>query len=518
MDRQTGPQAAPAARPAKPPKTPKTFAGELFSSMAVMLLLGLALMCGIQTALSTVYFARERRAALTSVLDGAAMLSQRLAGEGTVVTLPDTDAALLQNARDRLALFETVSGAVVFVADGDGNILLSTGPDDNFTGRPVSADRLRAMDGGQDRMEQSDLGGVLTRRCYVAGRALPLGGAAGYLFVATPMDMLRRYLSDMLGIFVFSALLMLLFSGIVSLVMTRRLAAPVRAVNAAARRLGSGDFSARAPAAGYQELEDLSAAFNDMAARLQTIDNARGQFMGNIAHELRTPMTSIQGFIEGMRDGTIPPEEHEKYLAVVAQETARLSRLVQNMLDITRLEAGEVPIHAREYDIFTTVTDVVLADEQRIEEGHIDIEGLGGPPARVWADPDLVHQIVYNLVDNAIKFTPPGGVIRFAAAPQGEQLALSIENTGTGIAADALPYVFERFYKEDRSRGLNTRGAGLGLHISKVLVGLMGGTIRVESEEGQWCRFTFTLPARAPAAPPAPAGPNAGKKKKRRRK
>lgn len=494
--------------------TKKTFGRELFSSMAVTLVAGLALMCGIQTALSTVYFAHERRTALTSVLDGAAMLSRRLAGEGTVVTLPDIDQTLLQNARDRLALFETVSGAVVFVADENGDILLHTGPDEMLTGRPVDAGRLAALDSGLDQMEQSDLGGVLARRYYVAGRALPLEGTAGYLFVATPMDVLYRYIYDMLGIFILSAGLMLLFCGVVSLVMTRRVSAPIRAVGAAARRLGSGDFSARAPAAGYQELEDLSVTFNDMAARLQTIDNARGQFMGNIAHELRTPMTSIQGFIEGMRDGTIPPEEHEKYLAIVAQETARLSRLVQNMLDITRLEAGEVPIHAREYDIFTTVTDVVLADEQRIEEGKIDIEGIDAPPAKVWADPDLVHQIVYNLVDNAIKFTPPGGVIRFATAKENGQLALSVENTGAGIAADALPYVFERFYKEDRSRGLNTRGAGLGLHISKVLVGLMGGTIRVESEEGQWCRFTFTLPLSAPTAPAEK--PEKTKKKRRR--
>lgn len=492
-------------------KSAKSFGRELFSSMAVTLVLGLALMCGIQIILSSVYFARERRTALRSVLDGAVILSQRLAEEGTIVTLPDIDKELLENARDRLSLFETVSGAVVFVADGNGVILLHTGPDENFTGLSLDADRLRTLDSGQDVMEQSNLGGVLAKKYYVSGRALPLGGNSGYLFVATPMDVLNQYLSDMIGIFVLSATLMLLFCGVVSLVIARRVSAPILEVGEAARRLGSGDFSARAPTAGYQELEDLSATFNDMAARLQTIDNARGQFMGNIAHELRTPMTSIQGFIEGMRDGTIPPEEHEKYLTIVAQETARLSRLIQNMLDITRLEAGEVPIHAQLYDLFTTVTDVVLADEQRIEEGKIDIEGLGGPPVKVWADPDLVHQIVYNLVDNAIKFTPPGGVIRFATDKQGDQVALSVENTGAGIAADALPYVFERFYKEDRSRSMNTRGAGLGLHICKVLVGLMNGTIRVESEEGKWCRFTFTLPAQPPAAEAAPE-PRARKK------
>ena len=263
----------------------------------------------------------------------------------------------------------------------------------------------------------------------------------------------------------------------------------------AARRLGSGDFTARAPVDGCVELADFATTFNNMAARLQTIDNSRGQFMGNIAHELRTPMTTIKGFIDGMLDGTIPQEETKHYLGIVSQETGRLARLVQNMLDITKLEAGEVPIHAQTYDLWKTVTDVVLSDEQRIEDGKIDIQGLGGDPLPIYADPDFVHQVVYNIVDNAIKFTPAGGTISFAAERHGNMVEVRIENTGAGIAPEALPFVFERFYKEDRSRGMNTRGSGLGLHICKILINLSGGQIHAESEEGKWCRFVFTLPA-----------------------
>ena len=242
------------------------------------------------------------------------------------------------------------------------------------------------------------------------------------------------------------------------------------------------------------ELADFATTFNNMAARLQTIDNSRGQFMGNIAHELRTPMTTIKGFIDGMLDGTIPQEETKHYLGIVSQETGRLARLVQNMLDITKLEAGEVPIHAQTYDLWKTVTDVVLSDEQRIEDGKIDIQGLGGDPLPIYADPDFVHQVVYNIVDNAIKFTPAGGTISFAAERHGNMVEVRIENTGAGIAPEALPFVFERFYKEDRSRGMNTRGSGLGLHICKILINLSGGQIHAESEEGKWCRFVFTLP------------------------
>lgn len=161
-----------------------------------------------------------------------------------------------------------------------------------------------------------------------------------------------------------------------------------------------------------------------------------------------------------------------------------------------------MPIHAQTYDLWKTVTDVVLSDEQRIEDGKIDIQGLGGDPLPIYADPDFVHQVVYNIVDNAIKFTPAGGTIRFGVERLGPEVEVSIWNSGQGISPEALPYVFQRFYKEDQSRGLHARGAGLGLNICKVLVNLSGGQIRVESKQGEWCRFVFTLPVQ----PPNPGG------------
>jgi len=472
----------------------KTISAEIFSTIAAVVVLGLAFMCAIQTALSGTYFARERQAALTSILDGATALSQRFADEGFIVTRPILDERRQESARSGFALFETSSGALIFVADEGGNVLLDTGAD-AMTGQPVPEELLRQMDAGQDIFERNNLGGALAGKYYVAGRALQVGDAHGYLFAATPMDALGSYVGDMFSMFVLSGAAVLLICGALSFVLARRITGPIQDVGDAARRLGSGDFTARAPVTGCAEMADFATTFNNMAGRLQTIDNARGQFMGNIAHELRTPMTTIKGFIDGMLDGTIPTEENEHYLSIVSQETGRLARLVQNMLDITKLEAGEVPVHAKVYDVWQTVTDVVLADEQRIEDQKIDIQGLGGQPLNVFADPDFVHQVVYNLVDNAIKFTPTGGVISFSAQKKDGMVELSIQNTGAGISPEALPFVFERFYKEDKSRGMNTRGSGLGLHICKILIGLSGGQIRVTSEEGEWCRFTFTLPA-----------------------
>lgn len=336
---------------------------------------------------------------------------------------------------------------------------------------------------------------TLHDKYYIAGRRVNLGGSEGYLFAATPVHALAVYIRSILTMFLLSSAVILIVCGILCMVLARRITWPIEQISQAAKRLGGGDFTARAPVTGCQELADFATTFNNMAGRLQNIDNSRGQFMGNIAHELRTPMTSIKGFIDGMLDGTIPESEYKHYLGVVSQETGRLARLVQNMLDITKLESGEVKGTPKNYDIWSTVTDVVLSDERRIEDGKIDIQGLGPTGTMVYADPDFIHQVVYNIVDNAIKFTPPDGVIKFDIQQENDMVRVTIENTGDGIAPDALPFVFERFYKEDRSRGLNTRGSGLGLHICKVLINLSGGQIKAESEMGKWCRFTFTLPA-----------------------
>lgn len=467
---------------------------EFFSSTALVLLLSLTLMVGVQCAMSVGYFTSERRAALTSVLDAATALSEQFTDYGSDVTRPIADEAVRERVEAGFELFHTSSAVTIFIADGEGDQLLKT-DSDQLNDAPVPVEVLDSMTDGKDYFAQTDLGGMLASKHYVAGRRIQTGQDEAYLFVCASTQSLYHYLEDSLGIFLFSAAAILLFATLISILLARKISAPIEQISAAARQLGSGDFTARAPVDGCEELADFATTFNNMATRLQTIDNARGQFMGNIAHELRTPMTTIKGFIDGMLDGTIPESEYKRYLGIVSQETGRLARLVQNMLDITKLESGEYKVQARSYNVWETLTDVVLSDEQRIENAKIDIEGLEPGQEIVFADPDLVHQVVYNIVDNAIKFTPANGVIRFKVQRAGDMVTISIENTGEGIAPEALPFVFERFYKEDRSRGLNTRGSGLGLHICKVLINLSGGQIKAESEQGKWCRFTFTLPA-----------------------
>ena len=472
----------------------KTISNMYFATTAILLVAGITVMGFVQMYLSMSYFVGERKSALSGVVQVAAKQVSLLQQGEDLPQLSEEDRDRMQQA---IGIVSETSDSSLLLADAQGNVVLAAGFDQAL-GAQIPRNVLDQMAGGQKAMfDSGTLGGVYDKGQYTAGCVLTdaAGQVRGYAFASSNISALNGYVADMFSTFILSAGLMLLISSLLSVVFTTRLTLPLRRIAEAARKFGAGDFSTRVPVEGEDEVAQLAVTFNNMAANLEAIDSSRSNFMGNIAHELRTPMTSVKGFVDGMLDGTIPPELYNHYLGVVSQEVGRLTRLIQNMLDISKLEAGEYQVNARSYDVWESITGAALAAEQRIESGKIQIQGLVPERTMVYADPDLVHQVVYNLLDNAIKFTPEEGIIRFGVTRSGGQVTVSIWNTGPGIAPEALPFVFDRFFKEDRSRGLNTRGSGLGLHICKVLVNLSGGKIWVESQEGEWCRFSFTLPA-----------------------
>lgn len=471
----------------------KSISSSYFSMTALALVSGILVMGFFQMYLSMEYFKNDKEAALDTIVEVLAgqLQSRRYMPEGWA------DTEKMEALADSARIIGKSSGNVVFIAGTDGDVVLcSQGHDCTHTG-PVAQRVLEEICKNGKYFEVGTLGGALPQRYYTSARPLYAedGKLEGFLFASANAAGLGVFISDMFSSFVLSAGLMLLVASVLSILFTNRLTTPLRGIAAAARKFGGGDFSVRVPVDGDDELAQLAQTFNNMAMSLERIDSSRASFMGNIAHELRTPMTSIKGFIDGMLDGTIPPGMQQHYLSLVSQEVGRLARLTQNMLDITKLEAGEYKVNAAAYDVWETVTSVVLSAEQRIEEHNIQIEGFAPSKTMVYADADLVYQVVYNILDNAIKFTPDGGTITLGVNRVGGMVQVSVRNTGEGLSAEALPFVFDRFYKADKSRGLNARGNGLGLHICKVLVGLSGGEIRADSESGKWCQFSFTLPA-----------------------
>ena len=479
----------------------KSISVQFFSLAASVLLLGVLVMGLSEMVLFTRYFSGERFANLED-----AGRSSEEAAAALIAEHPQTDPEeLVPELALRLELIGKGARVGIFVADSAGNIRNICIPDGTegpeSTSVPTELLEAAAAEPGRPLREYGTLSGVMAARYYVSIRSLTAFSEPEQLtlFVYSPARRFSPMPAELFSNFLVSALMMLVIAGMLTVLAIGKVTEPLHRISEAAQRFGGGDYSARAEGIdGDDEIAALAKSFNTMADNLEQADRSRAQFSGNIAHELRTPMTTIKGFVDGILDGTIPPEMEKHYLGLVSQETGRLARLVQNMLDLSKMESGEYPVNARIFNIWDTVTGAALSAEQRINDGQIEIEGLTLDRFPVYADPDLIHQVVYNLLDNAIKFTPPGGVIRFSAEKLGPEAEISVWNSGQGIAPEALPHVFDRFYKEDRSRGLNARGAGLGLHICKVLVNLSGGRIRAESEQGEWCRFVFTLPTEPP--------------------
>ena len=457
-----------------------------FTSITTVLVASVLVMGLIQTWLSTNYFRSEKDKQLRQVVDVVA---------GSVHAgnlFPAGEDA------DTLSYMAEVTRTVLFITDTGGNVEIVTGGNIQPQGAKVPDELLAALVESGSFSGVGRLGGLFPTNYYISG--VPLIDSSnrltGFIFAATDTSTLQVYIIDTMSTFVLSAAIVLFVSSVLALVLTNRTINPIRQLSNAAKRFAEGDYSARVPVEGDDELATLSVTFNEMANSVEATDISRRSFMGNIAHELRTPMTTIKGFIDGMIDGTIPVEQRDKYLAVVSDEVGRLARLTKNMLDISRLEAGEYQPDNTVFDIWDPITAVMIGAEKRIEDKIISIEGMEHEDAAmVLADADFVHQVLYNLVDNAIKFADDGGTIGITVGTVKGQVNICIKNSGSAIEAEALAHVFDRFYKADKSRGVNARGAELGLHISKVLVGLMGGRIWAESDPAGWSTFTFSLPA-----------------------
>ncbi len=303
------------------------------------------------------------------------------------------------------------------------------------------------------------------------------------------------YLTSTMVRTVFMSVLWIMLAALVAVYfISDRLTLPLKDMSKAAKSFANGQFDARVTVVGTDEIAELATAFNNMAASLQTSEDLRRTFLANISHDLRTPMTTISGFIDGILDGAIPPEKHEYYLGVIATEVRRLSRLVSQLLDISRIEAGERKFDMQTYDICEQVREIIIGNIQRLEDKMLDVSfDCTSDNIMIVADKDAIHQILYNICDNAIKFAKPGGKYSISVEEKEKQVYVSVYNEGQGIPPEDIPYVFERFYKSDKSRGIDKTGVGLGMYIARTIIEAHGQKISVESEYGKWCRFTFTL-------------------------
>lgn len=266
------------------------------------------------------------------------------------------------------------------------------------------------------------------------------------------------------------------------------------------QRYARDDFSIKMPVPAHTKSDyfvRMIEATNELAVNIETSEERRKQFISNVSHELRTPMTSICGFVDGILDGTIPKNEHRKYLTIVSQETRRLKNMIQSMLNLTRIESGTLQLPKAEFNLTDVALRTLFLFENQIRNKNIEVECNVEETYKINGNQDYIQQVVYNLVENAVKFVNENGTITLTIEKSRDDsgfVDVSIRNTGEGLSSEEIPKVFDRFYKTDRSRSKDKTGLGLGLTICRRIVYLHGGTIMVRSTEGEYTEFTIHLP------------------------
>ena len=326
--------------------------------------------------------------------------------------------------------------------------------------------------------------------------AMPLslcGEAVGAVFVHKKLELINTGFLPLFHELWLAAMIASALGLVLTAYTAVRITRPLTELANAAKRLAQGDMSVKVRVYADDEIGEVSRAFNSMVDALQTMEEQRKGFVANVSHELRSPITSIAGYLQGMLDGTIPQEEHQKYMQVVYDETQRLTRLIRDLLDLSRIESGNVPMNPVDFNINELMRRVLIKYEGRLDEKNMEVEAeFADEPCMVHADMDRIEQVVSNLVDNAIKFCGQYGKLTLETRWEGDLCTVTVADDGAGIDEKDLPHVFDRFYTVDKAHTAG-KGTGLGLSIVKQILLQHGHDITVESVKGEGTRFAFQL-------------------------
>ncbi len=390
----------------------------------------------------------------------------------------------------------SMTGYHMIITDEQGRIVTcsDTEPDCPHIGKSVPVSAVASINRSGEYKAVSALGEVFDSRRFVVGIALPAGPRPGYLFVSDWAGRVRGMWLSFARIFLMAALAAVLLSVFMAYFAVRKLSRPIKEMSDAARSYARGDFTPRVHPQGHDEVAELAESFNVMADSLERSERSRRDLIANVSHELKTPMTTISGFADGIIDGTVPPEREREYLQIISSETKRLSRLVRGMLDMSQLQSvTPMELSSRSFDLLEVVCQSLLSLETKITARKLDVDTvLPEEPIYVVGDEDAITQVVHNLLDNAAKFAYEGTVLTVRLWREEGRAYVSVSNRGDTIPKEELPLIFERFHKTDKSRSQDRDGVGLGLYIVKTILDSHGGSIYVTSREGL-TTFSFDL-------------------------
>ncbi len=469
---------------------------KFFFTTAVIILISLTVMISIVSFAISNYFSNEKFELLK---DNCEAVSK--------IAVADMNSSNYErNLYNIINIQNEISDIDIFICNNIGEITVcgcsnfQTEMSCMHTDNTVPENVLSAVE--QDEyFKLGNLGGVYPSEQYIAASRISDtdNSLRGYVFATTSTGSLRELMSRIFNIYMLSAIFPLVMMFIAVFAISYNQTKPLKLMSEAAKSMAEGDFSKRVPVLSDDEIGELSVSFNNMTDSLAQLEGMRRSFIGNVSHELRTPMTTIAGFIDGIIDGTIPKDKQNEYLKIISEEVKRLSRIVESMLNISRLESGALTLKKTKFDLSGAIINVVLSREPTIEKYNFDICGLDSlQKTEIYADFDLIYQVLYNLVDNAVKFTDENGTINFAIYKNKNSVEFIIKNTGEGIEKEQLNLIFDRFYKIDKSRSTNKNSSGLGLFIVKTIVELHGGKITAESVPNEYTLFRVVLPMENP--------------------
>jgi signal transduction histidine kinase len=377
--------------------------------------------------------------------------------------------------------------------------------DDNTTQQPPTYLNMKIPDGVfNQRLKTVMHGGTVSEKGLFSGVAGPqiltIGipimynkTVMGAIFIHTRLETLQYVLAQTYGAILPASAFSVFLGMILIFLMASRFSKPLVQMNAIAGHIAKGEFDRKADVKSNDEIGQLAQSFNTMAEELKKQEDLRSGFVANVSHELRSPLTSIHGFAQGMLDGTIPQGEHQKYLDVIVGETRRLNKLIRELLDLSQIESGKFPLNMQSFDINELIRRVLITFEEKINNKSLEIEvDFRQDRAMVTADPDRIEQVLINLLDNAIKFTEDSGRIKIWTHSASDKMLVGVGDNGPGIPEEDQPYVWERFYKVDKSHS-GKKGTGLGLSIVKKIIDQHGERITMQSQPGNGTVFVFSV-------------------------
>ena len=461
----------------------KSILGRLFWTYAIILML-------VFTSVAVTVGIFVNHFAISTHMNNVISVSQNLEYWTGSLQIEDTDYRARAAYKQLLRSWGSFLNSDIIVTNSNGEVLEST-----TSSATVPDELVHIVTNGNIVKKYSTLNGSYKNKMMVIGVPIKYqGGIVGASFYVTGIFDIRKTTLELFMMVIITSLFSVLAAFVLVYMQSKKISKPIEEINKAARGIASGKFDKRVEVTSADEIGQLASSFNFMADSIEALEDTRSEFISDVSHELRTPMTSISGFIEGILDGTIPPEKEKEYLKIVLDESKRLTKMVNDMLEMSKMSSSEYKLDVSEFDLNELTRICIIGLCNRIDEKNLELNvDFEDDILKVIADKDAIKRVVINLLDNAIKFSPAGKEILVSVHERKKLVFVSVKDFGEGISKKNLPKIWERFYKTDVSRGRDKKGIGLGLSIVREIIRAHSQNINVISTEGVGTEFIFTL-------------------------